>query len=144
MRDIHSDRLSTTRHLHIWTVHFVCVCVLSHVGLSLEVCLLLGQCGVSSNQDGWRLQNYFVFAGRYTETWAVKASQCHAHEPRRPAFRHRSFSEQDCRCWVIRLKVLDRDYFSILFRLVKLGKPFLEELQSAAGPCGWMTKKASP
>lgn len=55
-----------------------------------------------------------------------------------PAFRTRGFSELNCRCWVLRLKLLDRDQFSILFRLVKLRKPFLNEPQSAEGPvAGW-------
>lgn len=48
---VHLDLLLTTRHLHVWPVHFVCVAVLSHVGLLVEECLLLGQCGVSSIQD---------------------------------------------------------------------------------------------
>lgn len=50
--DIHLGHLLTTRHLHVWPVHFVCASARSRVGLLLEECLLLGQCGVSLIQDG--------------------------------------------------------------------------------------------
>ncbi len=52
MRDVRLDLLSIARHPHIWAVHFACVCVRSHVGVSPEECLWLGQCGGSLSQGG--------------------------------------------------------------------------------------------
>lgn len=50
--DIRLGLLLTTRHLHVWPVHFVCASARSRVGLLLEDYLLLGQFGVSLIQDG--------------------------------------------------------------------------------------------
>lgn len=81
--DIRSDRLSAAMHLQSGAVHSACACVRSHVGLSLEECLLLDQCGESSNQGGSRLRNCSVFAVEYKSEITVspenRAAQYFTH-----------------------------------------------------------------